>query len=311
MAERRMFSKRVIGSARFLRMPGSTQALYFHLGMAADDDGIVEAYPIMQMVNASEDDLKLLAAKGFVKVLNDDLVTYILDWQENNKIRADRKVNSIYRDLLLQVMPETPLIEPRQRADRVRPDMTEDNQRTTTGRHRIGKDRIGKDRIYAAASREASAGEDCAEIIQAFCDNLQPGAGNMVIEQLHDAIDAYGQKWCMEAIREAATSGGRSIQYVLRILQRWERDGFKAERKKGGKGYGTGIVQGDMARDGAEKSAYAAYLDGDTVKKSPYDLGGTSEEGGDSGDDRSTQRGDPDGMRASHGGGGRGDQASA
>lgn len=342
-----MFSKRVIGSARFLRMPGSTQALYFHLGMAADDDGIVEAYPIMQMVNASEDDLKLLAAKGFVKVLNDDLVTYILDWQENNKIRADRKVNSIYKDLLLQVMPETPLLEPRQRADRVRPDIAEDdhgtadgqpvddqmsttgqpwdtngtshgrptdNHGTQMGRHRIGKDRIGKDRIGAAANahtREASAGEDRAEIMQAFCDNLQPGAGNMVIEQLHDAIDAYGQKWCMEAIREAATSGGRSIQYVLRILQRWERDGFKAERKKGGKDYGTGIVQGDMARDGAEKSAYAAYLDGDTVKKSPYDLGGTSEEGGDSGDDRSTQRGDPDGMRASHGGGGRGDQASA
>ena len=182
--------------------------------------------------------------------------------------------------------------------------------------------RINKQDIAAAAAaaigvsnntytREAHAGEDRAEIVQAFCDNLQPGAGNMVIEQLHDLIDTYGGKWCMEAIREAATSGGRSIQYVLRILQRWERDGFKAERKKGGKDYGTGIVQGDMAGDGAEKSAYAAYLDGDTVKKSPYDLGGTSEEGGDSGDDRSTQRGDPDGMRASHGGGGRGDQASA
>ena len=182
--------------------------------------------------------------------------------------------------------------------------------------------RINKQDIAAAAAaaigvsnntytREAHAGEDRAEIVQAFCDNLQPGAGNMVIEQLHDLIDTYGGKWCMEAIREAATSGGRSIQYVLRILQRWERDGFKAERKKGGKDYGTGIVQGDMAGDGAEKSAYAAYLDGDTVKKSPYDLGGTSEEGGDSADDRSTQRGDPDGMRASHGGGGRGDQASA
>ena len=177
MAERRMFSKRIIASARFLRMPGSTQALYFHLGMAADDDGIVEAYPIMQMVNASEDDLRLLAAKGFVKVLNEDLVTYILDWQENNKIRADRKVNSIYKDLLLQVMPETPLLEPRQRADRVRPDIAEDdhgtadgqpvddqmsttgqprdtngtslgrptdNHGTQMGRHRIGKDRIGK-----------------------------------------------------------------------------------------------------------------------------------------------------------------------
>ena len=133
MAERRMFSKRIIGSARFLRMPGSTQALYFHLGMAADDDGIVEAYPIMQMVNASEDDLKILAAKGFVKVLNEDLVTYIIDWQENNKIRADRKTNSIYKDLLLQVMPETPLIERRRRADRVRPDDEEDDHGTAEG----------------------------------------------------------------------------------------------------------------------------------------------------------------------------------
>ena len=182
--------------------------------------------------------------------------------------------------------------------------------------------RINKQDIAAAAAaaigvsnntytREAPTGEDRAEIIQAFCNNLQPFAGNLVLEQLHDAIDTYGRKWCMEAIREAAASGGRSIQYVLRILQRWERDGFKAERKKGGKDYGTGVIQGDMAGDGAEKSAYAAYLDGDTVKKSPYDLGGTSEEGGDSADDRSTQRGDPDGTRASHGGGGRGDQASA
>ena len=340
-----MFSKRIIGSARFLRMPGSTQALYFHLGMAADDDGIVEAYPIMQMVNASEDDLRLLAAKGFVKVLNEDLVTYILDWQENNKIRADRKVNSIYKDLLLQVMPETPLLEPRQRADRVRPDIAEDDhgtadgqpvddQMSTTGRprdtdgtshgqpmdnhgtqmgpHRIGKDRIGKDSIYAAAaSREGPIEEnDRGEVVTAFCDNLQPFAGNLVLEQLHDAIDTYGKKWCMEAIREAAASGGRSIQYVIRILQRWERDGFKAERKKGGS-YGTGSIQGDVAGDGAEKSPYAAYFDGDTVKGSPYDLGGTTEEGGDSADDRSTERGDPDGTGASSGSGSGDDQASA
>ena len=299
----------------------------------------------MQMVNASEDDLRLLAAKGFVKVLNEDLVTYILDWQENNKIRADRKVNSIYKDLLLQVMPETPLLEPRQRADRVRPDIAEDDhgtadgqpvddQMSTTGRprdtdgtshgqpmdnhgtqmgpHRIGKDRIGKDSIYAAAaSREGPIEEnDRGEVVTAFCDNLQPFAGNLVLEQLHDAIDTYGKKWCMEAIREAAASGGRSIQYVIRILQRWERDGFKAERKKGGS-YGTGSIQGDVAGDGAEKSPYAAYFDGDTVKGSPYDLGGTTEEGGDSADDRSTERGDPDGTGASSGSGSGDDQASA
>lgn len=335
MAERRMFSKRVIGSARFLRMPGSTQALYFHLGMAADDDGIVEAYPIMQMVNASEDDLRLLAAKGFVKVLNEDLVTYILDWQENNKIRADRKVNSIYKDLLLQVMPETPLIEPRQRADRPRSDKEQDNHGTQMGQpwdangtshgqpmdnhgtqmgpHRIGKDRIGKDRVvYAAAARDHPIEEkDLGEVVKAFCDNLQPFAGNMVLEQLNDAFDTYGKNWCMEAIREASASGGRSIQYVIRILQRWKRDGFKAERKKGGTRYGINGGQEHMAGDGAKKSAYAAYLDGDTVKRGSDDLGSTTTEEGDSADDWSTERGDPQRTGTPHGSGGGADQAGA
>ena len=160
-------------------------------------------------------------------------------------------------------------------------------------------------------TRETPAGEDRAEIVQAFCDNLQPGAGNMVIEQLHDLIDTYGGKWCMEAIREAAASGGRSIQYVLRILQRWERDGFKAQRKKGSGDYGTGGIQGDMAGNGAEKSPYAAYLDGDTVKRSPYDLGGTSAEGGESADDWSTARDDPYAAGASPGSTGSRDQKSA
>ena len=330
-----MFSKRIIGSARFLRMPGSTQALYFHLGMAADDDGIVEAYPIMQMVNASEDDLRLLAAKGFVKVLNEDLVTYILDWQENNKIRADRKVNSIYKNLLLQVMPEAPLLEPRQRADRVRPDIVQDNHGTQMGQprdangtshgqpmdnhgtqmgpHRIGKDRIGKDRIvYAAAARDHPIEEkDLGEVVKAFCDNLQPFAGNMVLEQLNDAFDTYGKNWCMEAIREASASGGRSIQYVIRILQRWERDGFKAERKKGGTQYGINSVQEHMAGDGAEKSAYAAYLDGDTVKRGSDDLGSTPPEERDSTDDWSTERGDPQRTSAPLGSRGGADQTSA
>ena len=56
-------------------MPVSTQALYFHLGLRADDDGVVEAYPVMTTIGASEDDLKILVAKQFVTVLNEDLVT--------------------------------------------------------------------------------------------------------------------------------------------------------------------------------------------------------------------------------------------
>lgn len=106
MAQRRMFSKRIVESARFLKMPPSTQALYFHLSLHADDDGVVEGYNVMMQTGATEDDLKILVAKGFVTVLNDDLVTYINDWRENNRIRADRKVDSIYKDLLVKMLPD-------------------------------------------------------------------------------------------------------------------------------------------------------------------------------------------------------------
>ena len=160
MASRRMFSTRIINSARFLKMPVSTQCLYFHLGLHADDDGVVEAYTVMNSIGATEDDLKVLVSKGFVVVLNEDLVTYITDWNENNRLRADRKIDSIYKDLLLQVVPDVNLLEKKQRSDTKKIDSGQpiDNQRTDNGRsmdgpwtdngrHRIGKDRIGEDRI--------------------------------------------------------------------------------------------------------------------------------------------------------------------
>ncbi|WP_322020042.1 hypothetical protein [Clostridium butyricum] len=105
MANRRMISIGIINSAKFLKMPMSSRLLYYDLCLRADDDGVVEGFNILRMTGASEDDLRVLAAKDYVKILNEDLVSYITDWTEHNKLRADRKVNSIYQDLLLQVLP--------------------------------------------------------------------------------------------------------------------------------------------------------------------------------------------------------------
>lgn len=111
MAERRMFAKSVIGSARFLKMPPTSRLLYYDLGMQADDDGIVEAFPVMRLTGATEDDLKVLAAKGFVRVLNEDLVTWVSDWKRNNLIKSDRYHPSIHHELLVQLKSGT-LVEP-------------------------------------------------------------------------------------------------------------------------------------------------------------------------------------------------------
>lgn len=100
MAERRMFAKKVVTSARFLRMPSTAQLLYFQLGMQADDDGVVEAFTVMRTTGSTEDDLRALVDKGFIAILNDDLVAYIEAWKQNNQIRPDRYKPSMYADLL-------------------------------------------------------------------------------------------------------------------------------------------------------------------------------------------------------------------
>lgn len=68
-------------------MPSTSRLLYYDLGMQADDDGVVEAFSVMRTTGATEDDLTVLASKGFVRVLNEDLVTYISDWSRNNLIK--------------------------------------------------------------------------------------------------------------------------------------------------------------------------------------------------------------------------------
>lgn len=153
MAIRRMFSLRIANSARFLKMPISSQALYFHLGLHADDDGVVEAFNVLNNTGCTEDDLRVLAAKGFIKVLNEDLVSYITDWRENNYIRADRKMDSIYKDLLVSLNPEVDLLGKKERIDAKKKSMSDNGQtmdslRTDNGQSMdgIGKDRIGEDR---------------------------------------------------------------------------------------------------------------------------------------------------------------------
>ncbi|SQB60284.1 replication initiation protein [Clostridium perfringens] len=176
MAQRRMFSIKIIDSAKFLKMPSSTRLLYYDLGMRADDDGIVEAFNVLRMTGATEDDLRVLASKGYIKVLNEDLVTYIFDWQEHNKIRADRKIDSLYKDLLLQIIPEVKLVERKQRADRKAKLLNESGTsqrqpKDCLGQDRLGQDRLGQDRTTTVEIEEVLKNFNTEEIesISKFC----------------------------------------------------------------------------------------------------------------------------------------------
>ena len=98
MAERRMFAKTIIDSDAFLDMPLSTQSLYFHLSMRADDDGFINnPKKIQRMVGASDDDLKLLIVKNFIIPFESGIVV-IKHWKIHNYIRNDRYKSTVYQE---------------------------------------------------------------------------------------------------------------------------------------------------------------------------------------------------------------------
>lgn len=133
-------------------MPLSTQALYFQLGMNADDDGYCEHEMVMRMTNAQKDDLKVLEAKSFVFVF-DEYVLVILDWKENNYIRSDRYTPSKY----LEIFPITEDI--RAGIPDVIPVVD-----TLDTQVRLGKVRLGKERTKKVSAFES----ECLKILETY-----------------------------------------------------------------------------------------------------------------------------------------------
>jgi hypothetical protein len=96
MANRRMFNKEIVNSDAFSSMPISSQALYFHLGMEADDDGFINnPLRVVRTINVSADDLKVLQAKRFIIDFNTGIIV-IKHWRKNNQIRTDRYKETNY-----------------------------------------------------------------------------------------------------------------------------------------------------------------------------------------------------------------------
>ena len=138
MAERRMFAKTIIDSDAFLDMPLSTQALYFHLSMRADDEGFINnPKKIQRVIGASDDDLKLLCAKNFIIPFESGIVV-VKHWRIHNYIQKDRfkETNYIEERKLLTVKKNG--------AYTMDTECIQDGYSLET-QDSIGKDSIGKD----------------------------------------------------------------------------------------------------------------------------------------------------------------------
>lgn len=177
MAQRRMFSKEVTTSDLFVDMPSSSQLLYFHLGMEADDEGFIgNAKMLSRAYGSNNDDLKLLEAKGFVIAFPSG-VTVVKDWNLNNKIRKDRQKPTIYTEekTLLSLDSKGSYLLGNQVSTIPQPNDNQMSAQDRIGEVRLGKDSIGKDSIDASqpnSFQEKSSGEDINSLLSEYLDSF-------------------------------------------------------------------------------------------------------------------------------------------
>lgn len=153
MARRRMFSLDVVDTDKFMDMPPTTQNLYFHLGMRADDDGFVSSPKKVAMICGScATDLQLLVSNDFIIPFENGVIL-ITDWKANNYLRKDRYTESRFKEYLDTVEVDNDKYIVAAPSTSLTCGIPKDNQtvdkRHTDGCHRLGKDRIelGKDRV--------------------------------------------------------------------------------------------------------------------------------------------------------------------
>lgn len=98
MAERRMFTQKITESDAFLELPLSSQCLYFHLCMNADDDGFVNnPKRLIRMLGNTEDDMRLLLTKRFLIAFESGVIV-VKHWRMHNLLRKDRYKETEYKD---------------------------------------------------------------------------------------------------------------------------------------------------------------------------------------------------------------------
>ena len=250
-----MFAKTIIDSDAFLDMPATTQLLYFHLSMRADDDGFINnPKKIQRMVGCSDDDLKLLLAKSFLLAFESGVVV-IKHWKIHNYIRGDRKKETVYPEEMalldvknngaytfkeLQgVLPES---ECKVVSHLTGNCQSSDSQVTGNchtqvrlGKVRLGKDSIGKDNNNVSEN-ELSTGYDeqlstvLANIIKEKWKRTPTENEISLAIQLVEKLN--GQVAMLtDALDIAAQYGARAKnwKYVSTIVDSWVAKGYKTE----------------------------------------------------------------------------------
>ena len=230
MAEKRMFSKTIIDSDAFLDMPLSSQALYFHLSMRADDDGFLNnAKKITRIVGANQNDYDLLLLKGFI-IPFDDGICVIKHWRIHNYIRSDRYKPTVYQDeksRLYMKDNKAYTLEPPKMDTVGIPSDNHLEPQIRLDKNSIDKNRLDKDKqqLLEEKDNDCSSGLSIADVFITYQNEI-----GLLSPTVSDTFTAYKNDISPElmilAIKTAVKSNARRLSYIEGIFKNWINEGI-------------------------------------------------------------------------------------
>ncbi|WP_407397747.1 hypothetical protein [Treponema sp.] len=233
MAEKRMFAQSVIDSDMFLEMPATSQCLYFHLAMRADDDGFInKPKSIMRMVGAKDDDINVLISKNFIKPFESGVVV-VTHWKIHNNVRKDMYKPTVYQhEMQCLTVGKSGIYEYCSASDTIpihdcTEPVTESIQNSNIDKDRLDKDRLDKNRIENIEEKEEKKKKTASRFsppsldeVKAYCVERK---NSVDAEHFIDYYSSNGWK-----------VGKNSMKDWKAAVRNWEKNGYSNSSNKGG-----------------------------------------------------------------------------
>lgn len=230
-----MFAKTIIDSDAFLDMPLSTQALYFHLAIRADDDGFLNnSKKIMRTIGANQNDYDVLVSKRFV-IQFEDGICVIKHWRIHNYIQRDRYKPTIYQE-------EKKMLNEKQNKEYTLENNTVDTECIQDGysleaQVRLGKDSIGKDSI----GKDIPVDESPSPVPKKKPKTKHKyGEYNHVLltdEEMNKLLTELGEAMyskCITFLDEYIEMKGYKAKSHYLVIKKWVVDAVKENERKTG-----------------------------------------------------------------------------
>ena len=211
-----MFAKTIIDSDAFLDMPLSTQSLYFHLSMRADDDGFINnPKKIQRMIGSSDDDLKLLIAKNFIIPFESGIVV-IKHWKIHNYIRNDRYKETVYQE-------EKSLLETKENKSYTFgiPSVNQMETQVRLGKVSIGKDSIDKYNTADSDEPEQPAPKKIKPVKHKYGEYNNVLLTDEEMEKLKTEYSDVDER--IERLSSYVASTGKSYKSHYATIRNWAR----------------------------------------------------------------------------------------